>query len=100
MTALITADESQVEACREFIRKYCDPEYLEVFDIYWAGNDERKMEKISELQEMTLALHTSKETEECARDGIENYTNIGHMYSSYLARDSEEKSRSEENERN
>src|SRR5699024_5653112 len=52
MTALITADEKQVEACREFIRKYCDPEYLEVYDIYWAGNDERRQEKISELQEM------------------------------------------------
>ena len=51
MTALITADEEQVESCREFIRKYCDSEYLTVFDIYWVGNNERKMEKISELQE-------------------------------------------------
>ena len=59
MTALITADETQVEACREFIRKHCDPEYLSIYDIYWAGNDERKMEKISELQEMSLALHLS-----------------------------------------
>ena len=99
MTALITADENQVEACREFIRKNCDPEYLEVFDIYWAGNDERKMEKISELQEMSLALHTSRETEEYARDGIAAYTDIGQMYSSYLTRDSKEEVRSEENER-
>ena len=99
MTALITADEAQVEACREFIRKHCDPEYLEVFDIYWAGNDERKMEKISELQEMSLALHTGKETEEYAEDGIAAYTDIGQMYSSYLTRDSKEEVRSEENER-
>ena len=100
MTALITADETQVESCREFIRKYCGPEYLKVFDIYWAGNDERKMEKISELQEMSLLLHTSKEVEEYAEDGIEKYTDIGKMYSSYLTRDSKGESRGKENERN
>ena len=100
MTALLTADETQVEACREFIRKHCDPEYLSIYDIYWAGNDERKMEKISELQEMSLALHTGKETEEYAKDGISAYTAIGQMYSSYLTRDSKEEVRSEENERN
>ena len=52
MTALITADEKQVEACREFIRKYCVQEYLEVYDIYWAGNDERRQEKISEYHNL------------------------------------------------
>ena len=98
MTALITADEKQVETCREFIRKYCDPEYLEVYDIYWAGNDERRQEKISELQEMTLALHTSKETKSFDKDGISAYTNIGQMYSAYLGRDSR-KVQNEENER-
>ena len=98
MTALITADESQVEACREFIRKYCDPEYLEVYDIYWAGNDERRQEKISELQEMNLALHRSKETKSFAQDGASRYTRLGQMYSAYLERDSKE-IRSEENER-
>ena len=84
MTALITADEKQVETCREFIRKYCDPEYLEVYDIYWAGNDERRQEKISELQEMTLALHTSKETKSFAEEGAKAYTEIGQMYNTYL----------------
>ena len=98
MTALITADEKQVEACREFIRKYCDPEYLEVYDIYWAGNDERRQEKISELQEMTLALHTSKEIKSFAQDGASRYTDIGQMYSAYLGRDSR-KVQNEENER-
>ena len=98
MTALITADEKQVEACREFIRKYCDPEYSEVYDIYWAGNDERRQEKISELQEMTLALHTSKETKSFAQDGASRYTDIGQMYSAYLGRDSR-KVQNEENER-
>ena len=98
MTALITADEKQVETCREFIRKYCDPEYLEVYDIYWAGNDERRQEKISELQEMTLALHTSKKIKSFAQDGASRYTDIGQMYNAYLGRDSKE-IRSEENER-
>ena len=98
MTALITADEKQVETCREFIRKYCDPEYLEVYDIYWAGNDERRQEKISELQEMASLLHTSKETKSFAQDGASRYTDIGQMYNAYLGRDSKE-IRSEENER-
>ena len=99
MTALITADETQVESCREFIRKHCDPEYLSIYDIYWAGNDERRMEKIAELQEQELSLHTGKEAKEYAEDGIGAYTNIGQMYSSHLTRDSKEEVRSEENER-
>ena len=98
MTALITADETQVEACREFIRKYCDPEYLAVYDIYWAGNDEKKMEKISELQEQTLSLHMGNETEQYAQDGAFAYTGIGKMYSAYLGRDTKE-IRGEDNER-
>ena len=98
MTALITADETQVEACREFIRKHCDPEYLSIYDIYWAGNDERKMEKISELQEMPLSLHIADESKQYAEEGASAYTDIGQMYSSYLAREST-KERGEDNER-
>ena len=99
MTALITADETQVESCREFIRKHCDPEYLSIYDIYWAGNDERRMEKIAELQEQELYLHTGKEAKGYAEDGIGAYTNIGQMYSSHLTRGSNEKVGSRENER-
>ena len=98
MTALITADENQVEACREFIRKHCDPEYLSIYDIYWAGNDERKMEKIAELQEQALSLHTGKEAEKFAQEGLDAYTDIGQMYSGYLGRDTKEM-RGEDNER-
>ena len=98
MTALITADEKQVEACREFIRKHCDPEYLSIYDIYWAGNDERKMEKIIELQEQVLSLHTGMEAEQFAQDGLAAYTGIGQMYDSYLGRDTKEM-RGEDNER-
>ncbi len=87
MTALITADETQVGACREFIRKNCDPEYLSIYDIYWAGNDERRMEKISELQEESLSLHTSEESKQYTKEGIDAYTGIGQMYSSYLTRE-------------
>lgn len=53
IAALMTADMEQVGACREFIRKYCDPEYLSVYDLYWAGDDEDRMEKIVELQEIS-----------------------------------------------
>ena len=98
MTALITADAKQVEACREFIRKYCDPEYLEVYDIYWAGNDERRQEKISELQDMDLQLHKGKETKEYAEEGTRAYTDIGQMYRAHLERDSR-KVKDEESER-
>ena len=54
VTALLLADESQVGVCREFIRNHCDPEYLSLYDIYWIGNDEKRMEKILELQETAL----------------------------------------------
>ena len=50
--SLLTADDSQVEKCRSFIRKYCDPEYLSLYDMCWVGNDENRMIKITELQEM------------------------------------------------
>lgn len=90
MTALITADEKQVEACRDFIRKHCDPEYLSIYDIYWAGNDERKMERIAELQEQALSLHTGMEAGQYAQDGLDAYTGIGQMYSGYLGRDTKE----------
>lgn len=50
ISGLLNADEKQVGACRDFIRKYCDPEYLSVYDLYWAGNDEKRMEIIAELE--------------------------------------------------
>ncbi len=53
MAGLLNATPEQVGVCREFIRKHCDPEYLSVYDIYWAGNDEKRMEKIAELREIS-----------------------------------------------
>lgn len=53
MAGLLNATPEQVGICREFIRKHCDPEYLSVYDIYWAGNDEKRMEKIAELREIS-----------------------------------------------
>ncbi len=94
--ALLTANESQVEVCREFIRKYCDPEYLSIYDIYWAGKDERRMEKISELQELSSSLHNENETKEYAQDGVSSYTKIGQMYNTFLTKD---KDRGEENDK-
>ena len=54
VTSLLLADENQVGKCRDFIRKHCDPEYLQLYDICWAGNDERKIMRITELQEMAM----------------------------------------------
>lgn len=54
VTSLLLADESQVGVCREFIRQHCDPEYLQLYDICWIGKDESRMEKISELQELSM----------------------------------------------
>ena len=56
------------------------------------------MEKIAELQEQELSLHTGKEAKEYAEDGIGAYTNIGQMYSSHLTRGANEKVGSKENE--
>ncbi len=53
MAGLLNATLGQVGVCREVIRKHCDPEYLSVYDIYWAGNDEKRMEKIAELREIS-----------------------------------------------
>ncbi|MBO5138227.1 MAG: AAA family ATPase [Bacilli bacterium] len=54
VSALLVADEKEVASCREFIKKYCDKEYLQLFDIYWMGNNEKRMELIAELEEMSL----------------------------------------------
>ena len=86
VTALITANESQVGACRDFIRKHCDPEYLAIYDMYWAGKDERKMEKISELEEMSMIGHISEEVKGYAEDGVRAYDEIGRMYKESLVR--------------
>lgn len=53
VTSLLLASSSQVRACREFIRQYCDPEYLSIYDICWVSNDEKRMELINELQELS-----------------------------------------------
>ncbi len=84
MIALLTADDKQVKACREFVREYCDAEYLKTYDINWAGNDERRMEIISELQAEELPQHSANEAKEYAGDGVNSYSEIGKWYQSYL----------------
>ena len=61
MAGLLNATPEQVGICREFIRKHCDPEYLSVYDIYWAGNDEKRMEKIAELRREISAIQLEDE---------------------------------------
>lgn len=53
VSALLLADENEVSYCRDFIRNYCDPEYLQLYDICWVGNDIKRMQKIVELNEMS-----------------------------------------------
>lgn len=60
---LVTADEMQVKECREYIKKYCDPEYLGIYDKYWAGNDEKRQEMIAELQDLDWEEHDTSEIE-------------------------------------
>ncbi len=59
VTSLLLADENQVEKCRNFIREHCDPEYLELYDNCWAGNDESKIMKMTELQEKAIIKEES-----------------------------------------
>lgn len=66
VTSLLLADENEVVACREFIRKHCDPEYLSVYDICWVGNDEKRMELISELTQIS----TYKDEDETVIKGV------------------------------
>ena len=54
VTSLISASNEEVGICREFIRKYCDPEYLSIYDLCWIGNSIEKAEIISELQSKKL----------------------------------------------
>ncbi len=59
VTSLLLADENQVEKCRNFIRENFDPEYLELYDNCWAGNDESKIMKMTELQEKAMIKEES-----------------------------------------
>ena len=103
MTALLVADENEVEACRNFIREYCDPEYLSIYDTFWAGNDEKRIEKISELQSSSMFLHEAKEVEGLVNFGLKAYSNIGGKYEEYKAslikEEEKEGIKREENER-
>ena len=51
LSVLLSANEKEVRAVRQFIREHCDPEYLEVYDMYWAGSDVNRIELIVELRE-------------------------------------------------
>ena len=63
LSGLLGADENQVVVCRDFIKKYCDPEYLSVYDIYWVGNDENRMLKLSELKELETLDDNENDTQ-------------------------------------
>lgn len=52
MTSLLLAKQDELEKCRIFVRAFCDPEYLSLFDILWAGDDDQKKEFVAELEAM------------------------------------------------
>lgn len=52
LMSLLHANEEEVVACRDFIRNYCDREYLELYEICWIGKNEVRMEQIMELKAM------------------------------------------------
>jgi len=60
---LLGATEEQVGACREFIRKNCSVEDLAVYDIYWARENQERMELIAELDEMEKVKKKDREKE-------------------------------------
>lgn len=94
MAALLSANESQVEVCRKFIRKYCDPEYLAIYDIYWAGSNERRMEIIGELDSLDAILLDSEDMKNFSENGIKDFEKIGSEYKSYIKSRDDERIRS------
>lgn len=51
---LLYASEKQVKECRNFIKKYCSSEYLSLYDIYWARKDEKRIELLTELDQLSM----------------------------------------------
>ncbi len=92
VTALLMADENQVEACRDFIRQYCDPEYLSIYDMCWVGNDERRMEKLAEIQELSKG-HSAQEASKFASKGLKAYKNLGKAFRKDLPKDKSDRER-------
>ncbi len=64
MAGLLGASPEEVSACRDFVRQHCDPEYVQIYDIYWAGTNAERMEQIAELREMERTK-TSEGAEKC-----------------------------------
>ena len=50
MAGLLTTNEKQVEACRNFVKNKCGPEYLLIYDRYWVGNDKMRFGLIGKLK--------------------------------------------------
>ena len=48
------------------------------------------MERIAELQEQALSLHSGMEAGQYTQEGLDAYAGIGQIYSGYLGRDTKE----------
>ena len=72
VSGLIGADEKQLPKVRDFIRKYCDPEYVELYDITWVGKSEERAEQLAEVKSWQDAEW--KEEHAAEKDVIEEKT--------------------------
>ncbi len=61
LSALLTANMDEIKICREFIRKYCDPEFLELYEFCWIGKDSSRIEKIMELKMLESEIELREE---------------------------------------
>jgi len=72
VSGLIGADEKQLPKVRDFIRKYCDPEYVELYDITWVGKSDERAEQLAEVKSWQDAEW--KEEHAAEKDVIEEKT--------------------------
>ena len=54
MMALLAANEEEIIPCRQFVRKYCDAEYLALYELCWIGQNEERMKQIMELKALEI----------------------------------------------
>ena len=80
---LLTADETQVEVCRDFIKKYCSKDNLKLFDKYWAGNDTRRLEMLSKMQSQVKRFGI-EDISQFVQDGKRGFSSLGRSYKGNL----------------
>ena len=64
---------------------------MSVYDYLWPGNDEKRKERIAELEDLDIAMaeHLPVEARDFAARGINAYIDIGKLYGGYKSHDME-----------